>query len=59
MDSVKKYYEMVEDGRIVESSNQNKYLFSYQELKNVIDLAKLNPNKSTQTLVDTALKAKQ
>lgn len=50
---------MVEDGRIVESSNQNKYLFSYQELKNAINLAKLNPNKSTQTLVDTALKAKQ
>lgn len=50
---------MVEDGRIVESSNQNKYLFSYQELKNVIDIAKLSPNKSTQTLVDTALKAKQ
>lgn len=59
MDSVKKYYQMVEDGVIAEKPKQKKYRFGCEELKNFVHLVKLNPQTPTDVLVDMLIKSKK
>lgn len=59
MDSVKKYYDMVEDGELNQQDKQKKYKLSYEELESFAHLIKLNPHAATKALVDIVVNIKK
>lgn len=59
MDTIKKYYEMVEDGELPSQQKQQTYKFSYQELESLVHFIKLFPDRTTESLIEGILRTKK
>jgi len=59
MDTIKKYYEMAENGQLPSQQKQQTYKFSYQELQSLIHYIKLFSDKTTESLVESITKIKK